>query len=359
MKTRTRISLLALFASTALFADAAATNLAACARGGGGFHGGYGGYRDNYGGYRGGEGDREGHGYEGDRGISPAAYDAGHSDAFNNAARPSDQELRAGANQSYNWGAGRSLATDGGFGAYAGGAGQRMTSLSPASVASEAQAVRSAYGNEYGAGGMFDRGWWGAHPGYWDRRMDDAWAWEDCGWGNLYGWWGVPNTQPAEYDYGTNITYQNNNVYYGSQPVESADAYYTQAQTLAASSPAALPATAQQQKKDWKPLGVFSLVQGSQTNSTTLFQLATNKKGAIKGTYYNELTQETQPIQGAIDKKNMRAAWTVGNNKDVVYDTGVANLLKGESTLLLHIGKGKTEQFVLVRLPQPNKKKTA
>jgi hypothetical protein len=89
-----------------------------------------------------------------------------------------------------------------------------------------------------------------------------------------------------------------------------------------------------------------------------MFQLAVNKKGAIKGTYYNALTNETKPVQGAVDKKTMRAAWIVGDNKDVVYDTGVSNLLKPQSPLLLHIGKDKTEQWTLVRL-QESKSKAA
>jgi hypothetical protein len=227
-------------------------------------------------------------------------------------------------------------------------------------MAEQAHTVRSNYENAWGHS-FFNRGYWGDHPGYWNRDMGDGWAWGYGGygyggWGGLAGWWGVPeSTEPTYYDYGDNITYQNDTVYYGTQPAEPATVYYTQAQTLAESSPASFPTSVQQQKKEWKPLGVFSLVQGQQTNTTTMFQLAVNKKGAIKGTYYNALTKETMPVSGAVDKKNMRAAWTVGNNKSVVYDTGVANLMKEQSPLLLHLGKDKTEQWTLVRLQESNK----
>ena len=43
----------------------------------------------------------------------------------------------------------------------------------------------------------------------------------------IAGWWGMPvENVPVAYDYGNNITYQNDTVYYGSKPVESALAYY-------------------------------------------------------------------------------------------------------------------------------------
>ena len=77
---------------------------------------------------------------------------------------------------------------------------------------------------------------------------------------------------------------------------------------------------------NWKSLGVFSLVQSGQSNTVSAFQLAVNKQGYIKGNYTNELTGEVEPVQGAVDRKTMRAAWTVGKNKNVVYDTGLSEL---------------------------------
>jgi hypothetical protein len=157
---------------------------------------------------------------------------------------------------------------------------------------------------------------------------------------------------PVEYDYGNNITYQNGGVYYGSQQVATAPEYYEQAWNLAESAPA-IPANEQPKQDEWKPFGVFSLVQNGQTDSTTLFQIAVNKDGILRGNYVNTLTDETKPINGAIDKKTMRACWTVSGVKKVVYDTGVANLMDAQSPILVHFGKDKTEQFILVRLQQP------
>lgn len=49
----------------------------------------------------------------------------------------------------------------------------------------------------------------------------------------------------------------------------------------------------------------------------------------------------------------MRVAFTVGKNKDVVYDTGLGNLLAPQSPILVHLNKSKTQQEVLVKLDKP------
>jgi hypothetical protein len=43
----------------------------------------------------------------------------------------------------------------------------------------------------------------------------------------------------------------------------------------------------------------------------------------------------------------------VGKNKSTVCETGVYNLTQDEAPALLHVGKDKTQQWLLVRLKQP------
>ena len=226
-----------------------------------------------------------------------------------------------------------------------------ITPVSANDLESRANAVR----NNYAYTGLYNKNFWAAHPeAEWAyaSRWGDNWAWGYTGWPALAGFWGMPiDMMPTEYAYGNNITYQNGNVYYGSQPLETTAAYYGQAQNLSQSIP--VFSTEINNKNKWKPLGVFSMVQGEQTNTNTMFQLAVNKNGAIKGSYYNPLTGETKAVKGAVDKKNMRASWIVGDDKDVVYDTGLNNLLQAQSQMLVHYGKDKTQQWTLVRLEQP------
>ena len=64
------------------------------------------------------------------------------------------------------------------------------------------------------------------------------------------------------------------------------------------------------------------------------------------------------PIYGSVDKKTQRAAWTVGDKKNVTYEAGFANLTKNETTMLVHFGKDQPQQFILVRVEQSEAEST-
>jgi hypothetical protein len=339
--------------------------------GGGGHGGGFGGYRGGgYGGYRGGDfggmrDDGFDRGYIGDRGDEGA--DRGYignrdDDVMGHGVNGDSMATRAyDARYAAHT---EGLSTDGGFGRlsteYAGTAlgrnyGGSTRPYTQANLLNHGENVRNAWNNHNYP--LFDRGWWGRHNDWWGYGgWGDGW-WGGVGWGDLYPYWDMPQGDaPVEYDYGNNITYQGDQVYYGSQPMATSVQYYTQAQTLANSAPV-IPTTVvngmTQFTGDWKPLGVFSLTQAGESNSNTIFQLAVNKAGVISGNYYNTLNNQSTPIKGKVDKKNMRVAFTVGKNKDVVYDTGLANLLEPQSPILVHLSKTKTQQEVLVKLDQP------
>jgi len=75
-----------------------------------------------------------------------------------------------------------------------------------------------------------------------------------------------------------------------------------------------------------------------------------NKQGVIRGNYTHMTTDTFEPIQGSVDKKTQRVAFTVGDNKTNVVETGIYNLTKDEAPCLIHFGKDRTEQWLLVRL---------
>ncbi|CAN5309562.1 hypothetical protein BH11CYA1_BH11CYA1_46000 [soil metagenome] len=350
-------------------------------RGGGGFGGGVGGGR-GFGGYgdRGGFGDRgygDGYGRGFGDGYDRTGFGGGYGGGYGEDDRDrgdsvldhtSEGALRSGADQVWNGGAQKGLATDGGFGR-ALDTSSAARGLSASAMTDRGVGVRNAFRDD----GLFRGDWWGRYPYAWGGGWGDDWAYGYGDWGDLASFWDYPaNNAPVDYDYGNNITYQGSTVYYGNQPSDTAANYYTQAQTIAQSmpvpaaatsgavasktaTPAVLAAAESKDSKDWKSLGVFSLTQGDQTNSTMLFQLAVNKKGAVRGNYYNALTKECKVVSGAVDKKNMRVAFEVVGNKSVVYDTGLSNLLQPQSPILVHFSKTNTEQWNMVRLDPPKK----
>ncbi len=131
----------------------------------------------------------------------------------------------------------------------------------------------------------------------------------------------------------------------------TAEEYYGQAKSIATSA----PVVQKTDQEDWLPLGVFGLYQGDSKDSNMVLQLAMNKKGVLSGTYYNVASNTERPVSGMVDQKSQRAAWTFadGKNTDVIMETGLGNLTEDQAAALVHFGQNKTEQWLMVRQPEP------
>jgi len=197
---------------------------------------------------------------------------------------------------------------------------------------------------------MYGRGWYGRYPGAW---FATGWAagaaWRSCAWGTCASYCGYSETPPVYYDYGNNVTYEDNSVYVNGDSVGTTEQYYDQAASIASTGATAQAPT----DGDWLPLGVFALTKSDTTKSDVTVQLAVNKQGVIRGNYTDTATNKNQVIQGSVDKKTQRVAFTVGDNTTNVIETGLYNLTKDEAPCLLHFGSDRTEQWLLVRLKNP------
>jgi hypothetical protein len=167
-------------------------------------------------------------------------------------------------------------------------------------------------------------------------------------WSDLVGWGGY-GSAPMAYNYGTNVVYQDDGVYVQGQNVGSAEAYGQQAASLADQGAKASVGDDDQ----WRPLGVFALARKDDTNPSTFVSLAIDKGGLLRGTYYDAVSDTTQNLAGKVDKKTQRAAWTIVDKKTPVYEAGLSNLTQKQTTVLMHLGNGKVEQMLLVRVDDP------
>jgi hypothetical protein len=204
--------------------------------------------------------------------------------------------------------------------------------------------------NNFNNYGCFQGNWWGSYPGAWRAA---GWAtagavWAASSWANCASYCGYPE-EPMYYDYGSNVVYEGESVYINGDSVGTQVQYMEQAVTIADTGRQA-EATVEE---EWLPLGVFAMVQGEQVNGNDLFQLAVNKAGIIRGNYYNALGDTTLPVYGSVDKTSQRVAWTIGDRKEPIYEAGFANLTKTETTMLVHFGKDRSQQWTLVRMEQP------
>lgn len=239
---------------------------------------------------------------------------------------------------------------DGGLAAVSRGAaakGPRGTvAVSSKTLATQGATVRRSFVHY----NCFGPNWWPRYPNAWRAA---AWTtaaavWATTTWNTCASYCDVA-AEPVYYDYGTTVIYESDQVYVGGEAVATQEQYAQQATDLASAGQEAKTS----EKDEWLSLGVFALVQGSETDANNLFQLAVNKEGIIRGNYYNGLSDSTLPVQGSVDKKTQRAAWTVGDKKDVVYEAGLANLTRGETPLLVHFGKERTQQWTLIHMEQP------
>jgi hypothetical protein len=218
--------------------------------------------------------------------------------------------------------------------------------------------------NNFNFSDCFNGNWKDRYPGAWWAAGWGATgaAYSTPTWGDYSGYSGSSGSsdgsggyasQPVYYDYGSNVVYQGDSVYVNGDAVGTQEQYAQQATTIADTGRQA-QAT---KEEEWFPLGVFAMIQGEQVNGNDLFQLAVNKSGVIRGNYYNALSDTNLPVYGSVDKKTRRAAWTVGDRKETIFEAGLANLTKSETTMLVHFGKGRTQQWTLVRIDQSAKQK--
>ncbi len=229
------------------------------------------------------------------------------------------------------------------------GVGAGFTRVTPSGRYTTAAAVRGNYNNW----GVYGQGWHAQYPGAWVATGMAANAlWNASTWNAASSYCGYSEQPPVYYDYGNSVVYEDDSVYVNGDNAGTADEYYSQAADLATTgAQAEAPADG-----DWLPLGVFALTKQDATNSDVTIQLAINKQGILRGNYTDTATKMNQVVQGSVDKQTQRVAFTVGDNTENVVETGLYNLTKDEAPALIHFGKDRTEQWLLVRLQQPDAK---
>jgi hypothetical protein len=237
------------------------------------------------------------------------------------------------------------------------GSGAAATNSSPTSTINEqalttaAEQVRSNYSQNASSQGN-----WSRYSDAWKAAglAATAYASSNPSWSDYAAYAGYSSgsdgygAAAVYYDYGSNVVYSGSTVYVNGDSAGTQEQYAQQAVTIADTGKRDQVST----QDEWMPLGVFAMVRGAQVSANDLFQLAVNKAGVIRGNYYNALSDTTLPVYGSVDQKTQRAAWTVGDRKERVFEAGIANLTKSETTMLVHFGKGRAQQWTLIRIEQ-------
>jgi len=232
-----------------------------------------------------------------------------------------------------------------------GAVGHTTSYVSPNVVRASASVARVGF-----VAPVFTPNWYSVHKTAWiaPKTVVGVNYWRPPVWATTAAFIGLAaTTPPMVYDYGSTVVIHENIVYVNGDQIATAEEYSTQAIQIVDTGRQAKPA----ENDEWQPLGVFGAVQEDEKVAQRIFQLAVNKDGILRGNYYDAVADNTLPVVGSVDKKTQRVAWSIGDKKDIVFETGLPNLTKDESTLLVHYGKENTQQMILVRLEEPAEEK--
>ncbi len=229
------------------------------------------------------------------------------------------------------------------------GRGERRTARQQ-ELGKNADQVRDGMREQYGDNLYND--FWGANS-QGNYRFDQNpvfWSWATFNVAQNFLPWNWGNE--AYYDYGTggNVYYEGDVVHTGDTTVP-ADEYADQAEQLATN----VPKVENPDTMEWLPLGVFALTQDGVADAVPnmFLQLAVSKEGIIAGTYQNKSTGQIESVEGMVDQKSQRAAFTIAGKNTPIVETGFANMTKNETRVLVHFADGNTQQWLLLHVENP------
>ena len=142
-------------------------------------------------------------------------------------------------------------------------------------------------------------------------------------------------------------------MYVDNQRYATALEYYAQVRNLARS----VPTLTQDQLAniEWLPLGVFAVTRPGGQQSNEMIQLAVSKDGLLSGTWFDQATGQSRPLQGMVEQATQKAAWTFADSptEALVVETSLYNLTEPDCSALAHLDAVDTEVWQLTRLQQP------
>lgn len=188
----------------------------------------------------------------------------------------------------------------------------------------------------------FTSSWYGNHPNAWQFAHPHADAWAAASWGMAAGWLGYAATTPP-------VGVMNGGVYvYNTEETSpEQEEQVDEASQLADQGTESTEST--DQSAEWLPLGVYDLENAVGTTSTVSFQLAISRDGTVRGNYYDQATDTTETVSGALDHSTQRVAWRVSGDP-TVYETQLYDLTSETTPVWLHASTGQTSQATLVRV---------
>ncbi|NOY42057.1 MAG: hypothetical protein GXP26_09495 [Planctomycetes bacterium] len=230
------------------------------------------------------------------------------------------------------------------------GRGERRTPRQQ-QLGEHADRIRDGLSNHYDNNHLFDN-FWGNNPNahYRFHQNPVFWTWASFATVSSFMPWNWGGAASYDYGSGGNVYYEGDTVYADGEEIP-AEEYAAQAEQIATN----VPEVEKPDEMKWLPLGVFALTQDTDSNAVPnmFIQLAVSKEGILAGTYQNKTTEQTQTLEGMVDRETQRAAWTIVDKNTPILETGISNLTQNETSVLMHFEDGQTQQWLMVRIDKP------
>jgi hypothetical protein len=216
------------------------------------------------------------------------------------------------------------------------GARQQTELPSPTSQAAQNRQAnptnRAGTGDTLAHTQAFTPAWYAQHPQAWQFTHPHADAWVATSFATAAAWLGWNAVQSSSSG--------------GAIYDPSSDTVQPEPDAALPPAGAGPPAGA---SNDWLPLGVYALVRPGQSQGTSLLQLAVNKEGAVRGTYYDEISDSSHILQGSVNTQNQMVDWTVGQSGRVTFQAGLDDLTQSSTPVALQFPGGRVAYATLLR----------
>jgi len=101
---------------------------------------------------------------------------------------------------------------------------------------------------------------------------------------------------------------------------------------------------------DWMPLGVYSLMLGPDDASTRMLDLAIDRHGHIRGSYYDMISGASYNVAGVIDARTQYAQWSLESNRQLTFYTPLNELMQPQGIVTVRLPSGQRQEWQLVRM---------
>ena len=189
----------------------------------------------------------------------------------------------------------------------------------------------------------FTPAWYREHPNAWKVTHPNADTWAAATAVGLATWLAVASVPVS----GPVVVGEPASVGTSEAAVEDQSSAAEEAEALVQAGAASVADDTQ-----WMQIGVFGLSPQGVPQATRMVQLAISREGVLRGVHHDLISEQTESLHGKVDKQTLRAAWSVGEKSQVVFEAPLGDLTRPTTPVTLHFPNGQYASWQLTQSAQ-------